>query len=68
MPACHLFTVLIILTTLFTYINHQFIKWPATIAVTIFSLVISVALLLLQNTLPQLNYSIIQNIRSVQFS
>ena len=67
MHAYHLFTIIILLTTAFTYINHKFLRWPVTIAVTLFSFAISVLLIIFRKLLPDLNVLLIENIVSVDF-
>jgi monovalent cation:H+ antiporter, CPA1 family len=63
----YLFGALIIITTIFTYINHQFVKLPAPIAVTIFSLITSIVLLIIKSVFPQLTTSIQESVDAVDF-
>lgn len=64
----HLLTILVIITTVFAYLNYKLFKWPATIGVTIFSLSVSVLLLLLKNTFPRLDQVIESNIERIHFN
>jgi len=63
----YLFTALIFLTALFTYINFKFIKWPATIAVMVFSLLCSVLLLVFRQFFPSLTIAVAQSISAINF-
>lgn len=63
----YLFSALILLTTLFTYINFKFIKWPPTIAVMVFSLLCSAVLLLFKQFFPTLTAIVAQSISAINF-
>ncbi|MGV3529334.1 MAG: cation:proton antiporter [Flavisolibacter sp.] len=67
MHAYHLLTIIILVTTFFTYVNQKFLHWPVTIAVTLFSFIISLLLILFRNYLPDLNMLLMENIMSVDF-
>ena len=47
------FSFLIVLTALFAYVNHRFIKLPATIGIMVMSLACSVVLLIGDNIFPE---------------
>ncbi|HET7896719.1 MAG TPA: cation:proton antiporter, partial [Flavisolibacter sp.] len=67
MHGYYIFTVLLLFTTLFTYINSRWVRLPVSIAVTIFSLLVSSTLLLLYNRFPELNQIIKANLDRIQF-
>jgi monovalent cation:H+ antiporter, CPA1 family len=67
MNAYHLLTILILLTTAFTFLNHKYVKWPATIAVTVFSLIISLLVLLIESYIPGLKAAITVSLEKVDF-
>lgn len=54
MELYYTFSVLIVLTSLFAYFNHRFLKLPATIGIMIIALVCSVALVALGKFVPHL--------------
>ncbi|MGE5520847.1 MAG: cation:proton antiporter, partial [Candidatus Dadabacteria bacterium] len=67
MNGYHLFTILVLFTTTFTIVNHKFFKWPATIAVTVFSLVTSLFVLLIENWIPGLKSFITSSLETIDF-
>lgn len=67
MHGYYIFTVLLLLTTLFTYINARWSKLPVSIAVTIFSLVMASLLILFHQYFPRLDQLIKSNFHRIQF-
>ncbi len=45
------FSVLIVLASLFAYLNHRFLRFPATIGIMVIAMMVSVGLVLFGNTL-----------------
>lgn len=67
MHGYYIFTILILITTLFSYINSNWVKLPVSITVTIFTLLVSSVLIFSNNLLPQLNADIKANLDRIQF-
>ncbi len=68
MHGYHVFTILIIIITVLTIVNNRLLKWPATIAVTVFSFVTSILVILLEKSLPELNQVITSNLQQIEFN
>lgn len=60
-------TITIVLTALFAYINHRFIKWPPTIGIMVLSLVSSILLAAVGNSISPLAEKAKQLAASVDF-
>ena len=61
-------TVIIVLTALFGYINHRWLKWPATIGIMIMSLITSLLLIAVNLLNPSVFSDTIEMIRSIDFN
>lgn len=59
---------IIIVTTVFTYLNHQFVRLPAAIAVIIFSVITSAILLIVKKYFPGVITEIQRSIGSINFN
>lgn len=59
--------ITIVLTAIFSYINHRFIKWPPTIGIMVLSLVSSLLLVGFGNSKSVLSEKVIQLATSVDF-
>ena len=62
-----LFTVLIVLTAAFSYINHRFIKLPATIGIMLISLLTSLGIVVMGKFYPSMLNLSTDIIRSIDF-
>lgn len=62
-----IFTLLIVFTALFGYINHRFIKLPSTIGIMIISLACSLFLVLTGNMFPVVWKEVTDTIESIDF-
>jgi Na+:H+ antiporter len=62
-----IFTLLIVCTATFGYINHRFIKLPATIGIMIISLICSIILVVTGNIIPSVSKQVIAVIESIDF-
>ena len=62
-----IFTLLIVCTAAFGYINHRFIKLPATIGIMVISLICSLILVVTGNIIPTISKQAIAVIESVDF-
>lgn len=62
-----IFTLLIVFTALFGYINHRFIKLPATIGIMIISLICSLLLVAAGNFFPSVSEQVVAAIKSIDF-
>jgi CPA1 family monovalent cation:H+ antiporter len=62
-----LFTVLIVLTAAFSYINHRFIKLPATIGIMLISLLTSLGIVVMGKFYPSMLNQSTDIIRSIDF-
>lgn len=63
----YLLAALILLTTVFTYINDRYVKWPATIAVMAFSLCCAALLLLFKSIFPGLTRFVAASVSVIDF-
>src|SRR5437899_449609 len=61
------FTIIIVLTAIFGYINYRYIKLPATIGIMILSLVASLIIIIVNWLNPSVFSAIIQTIKSLNF-
>ena len=62
-----IFTLLIVFTALFGYLNHRFIKLPSTIGIMVISLVCSIALVLSGSFFPVVWNEVTNIIESIDF-
>ncbi len=62
-----IFSILIVFTAIFSYINHRFIKLPATIGVMLISLLCSLGLVVAGNFIPSLSQQATTIIESLDF-
>ena len=62
-----LFTVLIVLTAAFSYINHRFIKLPATIGIMLISLLTSLGIVIIGTSYPSMLKHSTAIIQSIDF-
>ena len=67
MQSYEIFTFIICLAALFSYVNHRYIKWPPTIGIMVLSLVFSVLLMVSANVFPGKSTSLINIITSIDF-
>lgn len=63
-----LFSIVIVLSAAFAYINYRYIKLPLTIGLMLLSLFLSIAVLLLGKTFPSVENYVLQNLKSLDFS
>jgi CPA1 family monovalent cation:H+ antiporter len=68
MQLFHLFSVLIVLSALFAYINHRILKLPNSIGLMLVSLVFSLTILMASNIAPAFKSIIIEQLSHVNFS
>jgi CPA1 family monovalent cation:H+ antiporter len=68
MQLFHLFSVLIVLSALFAYINHRILKLPNSIGLMLVSLVFSLTILMAGNIAPAFKGIIIEQLSYVNFS
>lgn len=68
MHGYYLFSILIASATFLIYINYKLIKLPVTIAITLFSLFLSIALMISHNAFPRLNEIVKSNIDEIHFN
>lgn len=68
MQLFHLFSVLIVLSALFAYINHRILKLPNSIGLMMVSLVFSLTILMTGNIVPAFKSIIIEHLSHVNFS
>ncbi|MGV8880362.1 MAG: cation:proton antiporter [Sphingobacteriaceae bacterium] len=67
MDTQEIIAITIVLTAIFSYINHRFIKWPPTIGIMVLSLVSSLLLVGFSNSKSVLSEKVIQLATSVDF-
>ena len=60
-------TATIVLTSIFAYVNHRWIKWPPTIGIMVLSLLCSIVLAVFGNSHSLLSYKAIQLASSIDF-
>jgi|SRR5665647_75902 len=68
MQLFHLFSVLIVLSALFAYINHRVLKLPNSIGLMLVSLVFSIMILMTGNIFPAFKSVIINQLTQMNFS
>jgi monovalent cation:H+ antiporter, CPA1 family len=68
MDLYYTFSILIVLTAFFSYLNLRFIKLPSTIGIMIFAMIASMSLVGLGKTYPELQLQFSNVIASVDFS
>ena len=68
MELFHLFSILIVLSALFAYINFKFLKLPNAIGLMLVSLLFSVAIILTSNFVPNFKIAIIGILKGLDFS
>jgi monovalent cation:H+ antiporter, CPA1 family len=68
MDLYYTFSILIVLTAFFSFINVRFIKLPSTIGIMIIAMLASISLVGLGKTQPELQHQFSDMIRSVDFS
>ena len=68
MQLFHLFSILIVLSALFAYINYRVLKLPNSIGLMMVSLVFSLTILLTGNIIPAFKSIIINKLTQVDFS
>ena len=61
------FAVMTVLAALFAYINHRFIRWPATIGILFISLLFSLGLILVGRIYPRSIEDISRFVRGIDF-
>lgn len=62
------FTILIVLSALFGYINERFLKLPVTIGLMLIALVMSLVMVLVGNVFPELLKVPVELVRGINFS
>lgn len=62
-----LFTIMIVLTSIFSYINERFIKFPPSIGIMFMAMVLSIAILALGKTFPAFKEESVRMISSIDF-
>lgn len=67
MAVYELICLIIFLTAVFAYVNHQFIKWPPTIGIMALSLICSVSLLTFRHVVPELFTKVTGIVASINF-
>ena len=67
MQSYEIFTFIICLAALFSYVNHKFIKWPPTIGIMVLSLAFSVLLMISARLFPTKSTLLINLITSIDF-
>jgi monovalent cation:H+ antiporter, CPA1 family len=68
MPVYNLITIIVVLTALFGYINHRFIKLPSTIGIMLISLTASLVVIALGNYNPGFFTTTRKLIKSIDFN
>ncbi|MFZ6013511.1 MAG: cation:proton antiporter [Bacteroidota bacterium] len=68
MDLYYTFSILIVLTAFFSYLNLRFIKLPSTIGIMIFAMIASLSLVALGKTYPEFHTQFAQIIASVDLS
>lgn len=63
-----LFSIVIVLSAMFAYINHRFIKMPSTIGLMLLALILSIVVLILGKSLPVVENFVLQNLKALDFS
>ncbi len=67
MQSYEIFTFIICLAALFSYVNHKYIKWPPTIGIMVLSLAFSVLLMISAFIFPGRSTALINMITSIDF-
>lgn len=67
MQGYYIFTILVLCTTFFTYVNYKWVKLPVSIAITLFTLLVSAALIFANRSFPLINQLIKTNLDRIQF-
>ncbi len=60
-------TIIIVLTAVFAYLNHRFIKWPPTIGIMVISLLCSLLLVIAGLSYPQISQKAVRLVASIDF-
>lgn len=68
MELFHLFSILIVLSALFAYINFKYLKLPNSIGLMLVSLLFSISILLVSNFIPSFKLGIVDVLRGFNFS
>ena len=68
MDLFHLFSVLIVLSALFSFINFRYLKLPNTIGLMLVSLLFSFVILIAGNYFPVFKNDIVERMNSINFS
>ena len=63
----HLLSLLIVFTALFAYLNHRYIKLPATIGIMLISLICSIGLVLTGSFYPEFKERVVLRIVAIDF-
>ncbi|WNM18895.1 cation:proton antiporter [Flavobacterium capsici] len=64
----HLFSILIVLSAVFAYINFKYLKLPNAIGLMLVSLIFSLGILSLRNFFPEMKIRIANQLSSINFS
>jgi CPA1 family monovalent cation:H+ antiporter len=60
-------TVVVLLTTVFAYVNDRFIKWPSTIGIMALSLMASLIIVMFGNFIPATTANLVRLIKTIDF-
>lgn len=63
-----LFSIVIVLSAMFAYINHRYIKMPSTIGLMLLALILSIVVLILGKSFPVVENFVLQNLKALDFS
>lgn len=63
-----LFSIVIVLSAMFAYINHRYIKMPSTIGLMLLALLLSIVVLILGKSIPVVENFVFQNLKALDFS
>jgi len=67
MATYQIISIIVLLTSIFAYINDRYIKWPPTIGIMALSLMTSIAVATLGQVVPVLHSSAVKMVHSINF-
>ena len=62
------FSILIVLAAVFSYLNLRFLKLPSAIGIMLIAMIVSISVVLIGRSYPDVFYSVSQVITNVDFS
>jgi CPA1 family monovalent cation:H+ antiporter len=68
MELFHLFSILIVLSAAFAFINFRVLKLPSSIGLMIVSLAFSIVIIIIGNFIPAIKHLVINQVKSIDFS